>query len=213
VQRLQRLGDREAVHDDELLGERLAEAHVHGALDLALEQGRVDRAADVVRRDHLLDPALRVEQDDLRRPAVGEVGDRLGRVVGRRPVDQDLAQELAAGELLERVLLHCLFELARGVDDGVAAQHRPRDAVVMPVSSSRSVSTSTRIVSAGTPSCSHAIWRRTVCTPWPISVQEWNSVIVPSASGRRIARPCSGTPLPMPVFFRPHAIPANGASR
>ena len=38
-------------------------------------------------------------------------------------------------------------------------------------------------------------------------------MIVPSGSGRRIARPCSGTPLPMPVFFRPQAIPADAAPR
>ena len=36
-------------------------------------------------------------------------------------------------------------------------------------------------------------------------------MIVPSASGRRIARPCSGTPFPMPVFFRPQAMPAYSA--
>ena len=96
VERLERLRDGEPVRDDELLRQRLAEPHVHGALDLPLEQGRVDRPADVVGGDHLLDPALGVEQHDLRRPAVGQVRDRLGRVVRGRPVDQDLAEELAA---------------------------------------------------------------------------------------------------------------------
>ena len=83
-----------------------------------------------------------------------------------------------------------------------------RDAVVWPVSSSRSVSTATVIRSGARPSSSHAIWRRTVWTPWPISVHEWRSVSVPSASGRRMTRPDSGTPLPMPVFFTPQAMPA-----
>ena len=50
-----------------------------------------------------------------------------------------------------------------------------REAVVWPVSSSRSVLTSTRMRSGGRSSSSHAICRRTVCTPWPISVQEWKS--------------------------------------
>ena len=39
----------------EVLGERVAEAHVHRALDLALAQQRVDRPADVVRGDDPLD--------------------------------------------------------------------------------------------------------------------------------------------------------------
>ena len=58
-----------------------------------------------------------------------------------------------------------------------------------------------------------AIWRSTVWMPWPISVHEWKSEIVPSAAGRRMTRPRSTTPLPMPVFFSPQPIPANRASR
>ena len=83
-----------------------------------------------------------------------------------------------------------------------------REAVVCPVSSSRSVSTTTCTRSGGSPSSSQAICWSTVSTPWPISVQEWKSVTVPSASGRRMARPSSGTPLPMPVFLTPQAMPA-----
>ena len=88
-----------------------------------------------------------------------------------------------------------------------------RDAVVSPVSSSCDVSTTTRIRSAAIPSSSAASWRNTVWQPCPISVQEWNSVRVPSASGRSTARPRSTSPLPMPVFLAPHAIPAYRASR
>ena len=57
---------RDAALDDELLRERLAEAHVHAALDLAFDEHRVDRLADVVGGDHLLEPPLVVED---RRPA------------------------------------------------------------------------------------------------------------------------------------------------
>ncbi len=88
-----------------------------------------------------------------------------------------------------------------------------RDAVVCPVPSSRSVSTTTRRRSKETPSSSQAIWASAVWQPCPISVQEWNNVTVPSASGRRIALPYSASPLPTPVFLTPHAIPANRAER
>ena len=90
-----------AVDDVVRLAQRVAEAHVDAALDLALEDQRVDRPADVLRRDDPLDPAVVVEDDHLRRPAVGEVGHRL-RVapVGRgRPVDDELARELATGQV------------------------------------------------------------------------------------------------------------------
>ena len=45
----------------QLLGEGVAEAHVDGALDLALAERGIDRAADVVGRDHPLDPPRFVE--------------------------------------------------------------------------------------------------------------------------------------------------------
>ena len=83
-----------------------------------------------------------------------------------------------------------------------------REEVVSPVSSSWVVSTTTRMRSAGIPSSAAASWRKTVWAPWPISVQEWNSVRVPSGSGRRTARPRSGRPLPTPTFLMPQAMPA-----
>src|SRR3972149_4858705 len=83
-----------------------------------------------------------------------------------------------------------------------------RDAVPCPVSSSRTVSTTTRTRWAGSPSSSQAICCSAVCTPCPISVQEWKRVTVPPASTRKIAFPYSVRPLPTPVFFRPQAIPA-----
>ena len=51
--------------------------------------------------------------------------DRLRRVGPRpgRPVDDVLAAELLSGELGERPSGTCSFELARGVDHGVAAEH------------------------------------------------------------------------------------------
>ena len=83
VQRLQRLGHGHAALDDELLRERLAEPHVDAALDLALGEHRVQRLADVVGGDDLHEPALVVEDRDLRAPAVGEVRDRLVGVEAR----------------------------------------------------------------------------------------------------------------------------------
>ena len=74
---------------------------------------------------------------------VGEVGDRLGRVVRRRPVDQDLPAELPSGELLDRVLLECgASACAPRRSTALPPSTVARDAVVWPVSSSRSVSTS-----------------------------------------------------------------------
>ncbi len=124
VQGLQRLRDGEPAFDDELLGERLPEAHVNAALDLALDQGRVDRPPHVVGGDHLREPALVVEQDDLCRPPVAEVRDGLVGVVRRRPVDDVLALDLPARERLERTPGELLPELACGVEHGVAAEHR-----------------------------------------------------------------------------------------
>ena len=48
-------GHRHAVLARKLLGQRVAEPHVHRALDLRLALLRVHRAADVVGGDHLLD--------------------------------------------------------------------------------------------------------------------------------------------------------------
>ena len=54
----------------EVLGERVAEAHVHRAFDLADALQRVHGPADVVRRDDALDRArLAVDDDELRRVA------------------------------------------------------------------------------------------------------------------------------------------------
>jgi hypothetical protein len=63
----------------------------------------------------------------MRRPGVGEVRDRLLRVVRGRPVDPELALELLSGQLREQAAVQRGGELARGVEDGVAAEHgRPR---------------------------------------------------------------------------------------
>ena len=83
-----------------------------------------------------------------------------------------------------------------------------REAVVSPVSSSRSVSTRTRTVATSTPVSSATTWAKTVWTPWPISVHECQSVMLASGSTRRRARPRSTMPLPIPTFFAAQAIPA-----
>ena len=99
------------------------------ALDLPLEQRRVDRLADVVRRDHLRDLALVVEDHDLHRPAVREVRHRVVDVGARRarPVDRDLAVELAPGERAEAfdpAPFSSRLQVLRGLDDRAAAEHR-----------------------------------------------------------------------------------------
>jgi hypothetical protein len=84
---------------------------------------------DVVRRDDPLDPAAAVEDDHLGRPAVAEVRDRvLATVQRRRPVDHDLAPELAPGERLEGPgvgvgSVERLAEARAGPEDGAAAEH------------------------------------------------------------------------------------------
>ena len=83
-----------------------------------------------------------------------------------------------------------------------------REAVVCPVSSSRSVSTATRMRSGGRPSSSQAIWLQDgvhALAHLRPGVEERHR---PSASGRRTARPYSVRPLPMPVFLTPQAMPA-----
>ena len=77
----------------EVLGERVAEAHVHRALDLALAQHRVDGPADVVDGDDLVDGlGLAVDHHELGGVAERRVDDRvldLAELV--RPVDAVLA--------------------------------------------------------------------------------------------------------------------------
>ena len=92
----------------------------------------------------------------------------------------------------------------------------PREAVVWPPFSSWDVFTTIRTWSGRRPSSVHATCCSTVCTPCPISVHWWNTVTPPSSSTRITARPVSGSPLPIPVFFtahaRPTAFPAARAS-
>ncbi len=121
-------GTPPSVH--ERLGEGQPEAHVDAALDLALEQRRVHRPADVVGGDDPRHPALIVEDDDLGRPAVGEVrhGVLDPLADGGRPVDDELAGELVAGEVVQASLRSQRFErrpqVARRVGDRLAAERR-----------------------------------------------------------------------------------------
>ena len=66
----------------EVLGQRVAEAHVHGALDLALAQQRVDRPADVVDGD---DPLDRCRSRGRSRPAGRRSRTRSGSSGSGRP--------------------------------------------------------------------------------------------------------------------------------
>ena len=62
----------------EVLGQRVAEAHVHRAFDLPVAQQRVDRAADVVDGHDPLDlPRLAVDDHELRGVAERGVDDRV----------------------------------------------------------------------------------------------------------------------------------------
>ncbi len=117
--------DRDGAFDDELLRQRLPEAHVHGALDLAFHECRVDRPADVVGGDHLRQPALVVDDRDLRRPGVREVCHRLVdlRPELRRPVDDELSPVLLPGELCDLPVAESSLQLLRGIDHGPAAEH------------------------------------------------------------------------------------------
>ena len=128
----------------EVLGQRIAEAHVHAALDLALAQQRVDRLADVVDGDDLARCAPLVAIDD--RPSASRsrstewiVGfGMVGIAELLRPVDDVLAlvvdvRRAAGGERGARTP-RCTEPAAISV---------PRDPVVWPKPSSRVVSTIT----------------------------------------------------------------------
>ena len=99
--RLQRVGDRHASHRHECFREGQPQAHVHAALDLALQERRVHGPPDVVGGDHAGQASLVVEDDDLGRPAVAEVGHWIRHAFDglRGPVHHELPRELAPGEV------------------------------------------------------------------------------------------------------------------
>ena len=70
---------------------------------LSLDDPRVDGAAHVLCCNDSVETPVVVEHDDLRRPAVGHMGDGLIRaILGRgRPIDGVLANDVAPGEALE----------------------------------------------------------------------------------------------------------------
>ena len=146
----------------EVLGQRVAEAHVHGPLDLALAQQGVHRPSDVVRGDDLVDAtALTIDDDELRGVAERGVDHRMLEAFGQRvrPVDAVLPLVVDAGLAARRLgrVAHALHrarphqrapasgglaraELTGGVDDDAHA-------------------------AGSTPSSSTATCRATVCTP------------------------------------------------
>ena len=85
---------RHAILAGKLLRQRVAEPHVHRALDLRLALLRVQGPADVVGGDHLLERALLVEDHDLGRKAESRMGLDLAALelaLGRGVVDPRLA--------------------------------------------------------------------------------------------------------------------------
>ena len=85
----------------EVLRQRVAEPHVHTALDLPFTQHRVDRFADIVDRNDPLDIAgLSIDHDELRGVAERGVDRRVG-IVGvtemLRPIDEVLAHVVDVG--------------------------------------------------------------------------------------------------------------------
>ena len=88
----------QALAEDLLFHQGLAESHVHAALDLALDQERIDRAPDVVRDPDLVDAdqpgaCVGVEVDHAGRIAVGGTGADARTLVGAG----DLRRGVAAG--------------------------------------------------------------------------------------------------------------------
>ncbi len=86
-----------------------------------------------------------------------------------------------------------------------------REAVVIPHSTRGSLTVRTRMSSSASPVSSWTTWRRMVCSPWPISVKPVRISTRPSSSISMSTRPVSSSPLPIPVFLMPQAIPALGA--
>lgn len=101
VQRLQSHGNRHPAFNDELFGETMPEAHVHSALNLTLQEHRIDDFTNIMSSDDLGQPPVVVQNYDLSGPAVGEVRDWVVDVGARfaGPVDFNFTAELLAGQL------------------------------------------------------------------------------------------------------------------
>ena len=137
----------------EVLGQRVAEAHVHRALDLALAQQRVDRLADVVDGDDLARslPVSRSIDDQLRRRSRTRSGSSGSGWPGRRACCVQSTTVLA---LVVDVGAAAVGE--RGDARRRAPSRRPSacrgEPVVWPKPSSRVVSTMTSMRSGSMPS-------------------------------------------------------------
>ena len=105
------------------------------------------------------------------------------------------------------------LSLAAATSTARPASSVPREPVVCPQPSSWLVSTLGTKVDAGSPVVSTANCTSMVISPWPISVKPLNSVTWPSVSTTSRALPHSCTPLPMPLFFTPQAMPTARPSR
>ena len=185
----------------EVLGQRVAEAHVHRALDLADALQRVDRAPDVVRGDDPLDVTrLAIEDDELRRVAERGVDHR----VARRRIRSSSSSRRGTRPRSRRRPGN-----RRRARPGTRRPPRPRPSTCpgnrwsVPRRARASCRRSRARGPGATPSSSIATCAATVCTPWPISVQQWRTSTVPSGWKRTTARTISRNPLPRPEFFRP----------
>ena len=128
AERTQRQRVRYASGGGEVLGQRVAEAHMDAALHLLGTEPRVDRPPDVVGRHHARDQALLVKDDDLRGIAEGQMGGRIQHPFrctrAGREAEDVLPGVLAADELLERLLLEVRRQLLRRGLRRRAAQRR-----------------------------------------------------------------------------------------
>ena len=191
----------------EVLGQRVAEAHVHAALDLAGAQLRVDRLADVVDGDDPLDLAgRRGRARPSGRRSRTPSGSSGSGWPGRRASTSSRRCARRGGRRRARQSAASAASHARCT--APAAISVPRDPVVWPNPSWRVVSTMTSMRAGSMPSSWAATCRATVCTPWPISVHPWRTSTRPSALRKRTTAPdTSRNPLPSPQFFRPEAEP------
>jgi hypothetical protein len=118
-----------AVFDRQIFGQRVAQAHVHRALELALAQRRIDHAPDVVGGHELLDPTVAVEDAHLGGVAEGGVGLDLAGGIDRARrggvVDLHVGAEHLADQLGQRAPgVEGGPQLGRRADHGVASEQR-----------------------------------------------------------------------------------------
>ena len=186
---------------------------MNGALDLALTKHWVHGSSYVVHGEHLVNLAGRtVEDHELSRVGEHGMNDRVLDALVQRigPIDPVLplvidARPAAVGESVP----------ARVGDRACAHDRAPRACRLagpeLPCGIDHHANP--RRVD---PKLLDGDWSATVCTPWPISVQQWRTSTVPSSKKRTTALITSKSPFPRPEFLspkpRPTAFPSATAS-